>query len=179
MLKAAPMIAPVRQYVWPRQIAGEEDALARGALRVTVWPDGGGSFLVQCALGFTDPTMPSGVFECPKATEICAVAGGYAYVADVGAPEQCVQIGLKPVVRVIEAVEAGLLVFVGFQTLVGWGVDGLAWESGRLSWEGVTVLGWDVVRLWGTGWDLMADAEREFTVDLRTGAHTGGGWGQG
>ncbi len=93
------MIAPVRQYVWPRQIAGEEDALARGALYVVARPDGGGSFLLQCALGFSDPTMPTGVSGCPKATEMCAVAGGYAYVADVGAPDRCVQIGLKPVVR--------------------------------------------------------------------------------
>ena len=181
VLKAAPMIAPVRQYVWPRQIAGEEDALARGALHVMVRPEGGGSFLVQCALGFSDPTMPSGVFGCPKATEMCAVAGGYAYVAEVGraGAVMCADRAETGGAASLRAVKAGVLVFVGFQNLVAWGVDGLAWETGRLSWEGVTVSGWDARELRGMGWDLMADVEREFVVDLGTGGHTGGGWNKG
>ena len=32
--------------------------------------------------GFTDPAMPTGVFACPNPQEMCAVAGGYAYVID-------------------------------------------------------------------------------------------------
>ena len=173
VLKGAPMIAPARVYVWPRQIAGEEDALARGALYVMVRA-GGGSFLLQCALGFSDPSMPSGVWECPAADEICVVAGGYGYVGKVGSPESCVQIALKPVAQVLEA--GGLLVFVGFQRMVAWGSDGLAWETGRLSWEGVRVTAVAEGEIRGLGWDLMADVEREFVVDLRTGMHSGGGY---
>ena len=173
VLKGAPMIAPARVYVWPRQIAGEEDALARGALYVAVRA-GGGSFLLQCALGFSDPSMPSGVWECPAADEICVVAGGYGYVGNVGSPESCVQIGLKPVVQVVEA--GGLLVFVGFQRMVAWGRDGLAWETGRLSWEGVRVTAVSGDEVKGMGWDLRGDVEVEFSVDLRTGMHVGGGF---
>jgi len=95
----------------------------------------------------------------------------------VGEPERCVQIGLKPVVRVIEA--AGLLVFVGFQRIVGWGRDGLAWESGRLSWEGVRVTGVEGWEMRGFGWDLVRDLEVEFILDLRSGAHVGGGYVDG
>ena len=174
VLKAAPMIAPVRQYTWPMQIAGEEDALARGALQLMVRPREGGSYLVTCALGFKDPSMPTGVYGCPREDEICAVAGGYAYLADTLRPEKCVLLELKPVVAVLQA--AGLLVFVGFQKMVAWGVGGIAWETGRLSWEGIRVTSVGETEIRGFGWDLMADKDVEFVVDLATGSHTGGGF---
>lgn len=150
--------------------------MARGALLLNIKAREGGAYLVTCALGFTNPSMPTGVFGCPAEDEICAVAGGYAYVANTLRPEACVQIPLKPVVAVYEGVEAGLLVFVGFQTLAAWGVDGLAWETGRLSWEGVQVTEVSATEVRGLGWDLMADKEVPFTVDLATGEHRGGGY---
>ena len=177
ILKAAPMIAPARAYVWPMKIAGEEDALARGALHVMVRPGAGGSFLLQCCLGFSDLAMPSGVWRCPSAEAICVVAGGYAYVGNVDEPERCMLLGLKPVVQVVESL--GLLLFVGFQKIAAWGVDGLAWETGRLSWEGVRVEAVTEAEIRGFGWDLMADEEKEFVVDLGTGKHIGGAFAQG
>jgi hypothetical protein len=176
ILKAAPMIAPARQYVWPMRIAGEEDALARGAMLLMVRPAGGGQYLVTCALGFRDPTMPTGVFGCPDADQICAVAGGYAYVASAATPETCVQVGMKPVVEVHEAVLAGLLLFVGFHTILAWGRAGVVWETGRLSWEGVRVTTVTRDEAVGLGWDLRGDVEVEFRVDLRDGSFVGGGF---
>ena len=176
ILTVAPLIAPARQYVWPMRIEGEEDALARGALRIMVRPKSGGQFLVTCALGFRDPSMPTGVFACPDAEEICAVAGGYAYLAKVCEPESCTLLRMKPVVGVFPAVAAGLLLFVGFQTILAWGPDGVAWETGRLSWEGVRVTSVSTSDVVGMGWDLRGDVEVEFRVDLRTGEHTGGGF---
>ena len=176
ILQAAPLIAPARQYVWPMRIAGEEDALARGALLLMVRPAAGGSYLVTCALGYRDPSMPTGVWGCPAADEICAVAGGYAYVANVGSPERCVQVPMKPVVEVHPAVEAGLLLFVGFHTILAWGREGRVWETGRLSWEGVRVTGVTATEAVGFGWDLRGDVEVEFRVDLRSGEFVGGGY---
>jgi hypothetical protein len=178
VLAKPPLIAPARQFVYPQQIAGEEDALARGALLVQVQPAVGGAFLATCALGFTDPKMPSGVWACPNPREMCAGAGGYAYVIDTEAPERATLIGLKPVTQVLEMEAHGLLVFVGINSMVGWGVDGLAWETARLSWEGIRIGGVEGDALRGFGWDMNADADAEFSVDLRTGMHTGGGFGR-
>jgi hypothetical protein len=174
ILKTPPLITPVRQYTYPLQIAGEEDALARGALLLMVKPTIGGAFLATCALGFTDPSMPNGVYSCPNADELCAVAGGYAYVIDTARPERCMQISLKPVTEVRVLAEHGLLVFVGFHSMVAWGASGLAWETRRLSWEGLRLGDVNDGVLHGFGWDLMADKEVAFTVDLRTGESTGG-----
>jgi hypothetical protein len=178
ILRSPPLIAPARQFIYPKQIAGEEDALARGALQLMVRPTSGGTFLATCALGFTDPAMPTGVFACPNAVQMCAVAGGYAYVIDTEQPEHSTHITLKPVVEVRPLVAQGLLLFVGFHSMVAWGRNGLAWESARLSWEGVRIVSIDGDVLHGMGWNLLTDREVAFSVDLLTGQHQGGGFAQ-
>jgi hypothetical protein len=176
ILTKPPLIAPVRQFIYPQQIDGEEDALARGALQLLVRPVAGGNFLATCALGFTDSTMPTGVFACPNPQQMCAVAGGYAYVVDTAQPELCTHVDLRPVVEVRPMVEHGLLLFVGFHSIVAWGRHGLAWESARLSWEGVRITEIEGNVLHGIGWNLLTDREVGFSLDLLTGLHQGGGF---
>ena len=179
ILRTPPLIGPARQFLYPQQIAGEEDALARGALQLTIRPAGGGVFLATCALGFKDPSMPTGVFACPDPQELCAVAGGYAYVIDTAQPERSTHISLKPVVEVRPVIAQELLLFVGFHTIAAWGRNGFAWESARLSWEGVRVTGiLSGDTLHGMGWNLLTDREVPFTIDLLTGRHQGGGFAQ-
>ncbi|HWB31735.1 MAG TPA: hypothetical protein VG714_01050 [Acidobacteriaceae bacterium] len=181
ILAAPPLIAPARQFTYPHTIAGEEDALARGALQVLVHPESGGDFLATCALGFTHPSMPTGVWSCPDPQGLCAVAGGYAYILDTAAPERSTHIPLRPVVEVLPLPEHGLLLFAGFHSVLAWSVAGLAWQSGRLSWEGLRLTGVRTgpdgsTSLTGLGWNMKTDKEVEFAIDLRTGAHTGGGF---
>lgn len=175
VLKTPPMIAPARQFTYPRQIAGEEDALARGALLLMVRPSAGGSFLATCALGFTNPSMPTGVYPCPRPDELCAVAGGYAYVIDTAHPERSTHIPLKPVVQVLAVPSHSVLIFVGFHNLYAWGRDGEVWKTARLSWEGIRITGIDGDTLHGIGWNMFTDQDVPFTVDLRDGSHQGGG----
>ena len=170
------MIAPPRHFVYPLQVPGEEATLARGAFQLMVYPAGEEPYLATCALGFTDPAMPTAVYACPNPQEICAVAGGYAYIANTTQPKACTHIALKPVVevRVLEA--QNLLLFIGFHAIAAWGPHGLAWQSTRLSWEGVRITGIEDTTLHGTGWNLMTDKDVPFTLDLLTGQHQGGGF---
>jgi hypothetical protein len=176
VLAKPPLIAPARQFTHPRQVAGEEDTLARGALLVLVHPAGGGTFLATCALGFSDPAVPTGLWTCPNPAELCAVAGGYAYIVDTASPDRSTQVPLKPVAEVLPIPAHGLLVFVGFHAIVAWGADGMAWKTARLSWEGIRITGVEGDTLRGLGWEMKTDREVEFVVDLRTGAHVGGGF---
>ena len=153
-------------------------------------------FLATCALGFTDPSMPTGLWSCPNPRELCAVAGGYAYIIDTTAPERSTHIELRPVVELLllpaetfsvsahvgEPAASGLLLFAGFHSILAWGAEGLAWQTARLSWEGLRLTGISAAedgapRLHGLGWNMHTDKEVEFAIDLRTGAHTGGGYG--
>lgn len=167
ILAARPPILPARHFVYPH--TAEE--VERGALEVMIRPGAANTmpFLATCALGFRDPAVPTGLWSTPKPEEICAVAGGYAYVIDTAAPERFTMIAYRPVLTVHPVAPENLLLFVGNRSIIAWGPDGQAWESTRLSDEGVIVREIDGGLLRGTGWQMMSDCEKSFALDLCTG----------
>jgi hypothetical protein len=126
-------------------------------------------FLATCALGFRDPAVPTGIWSCPKPDEICAVSGGYAYIIDTTAPERFTMIPFRPVLKVLPVPANHLLLFVGHHAILAWGVNGHAWQSEKLSDEGITVTRIESAQLYGLGWGMIADKETPFTLDLHTG----------
>lgn len=174
ILPTRPLIVPRRAFIYPR--AAEE--IERGALEVLVRPDSTqtpGSdarddpFLATCALGFADPAAPTGIWSCPHPAWLCTVSGGYAYLIDTTQPERFEQVEYRPVLEVRPIREHALLLFVGHHSLLAWGASGKAWQTTRLSAEGVTITGIEGDRLHGTGWDLLTDTDIPFTIDLRKG----------
>jgi hypothetical protein len=167
ILSARPLILPARHFVYPR--AAEE--VERGALEVLVQPDAQHAepFLATCALGFRDAVVPTGLWSTPEPQKICAVSGGYAYLIDTTEPERFTMISFRPVLEVRAVPAEGLLLFVGHHAILAWGRGGQAWQSEKLSDEGVTVTAIEDGLLRGTGWEMMTDTERPFTLDLGTG----------
>lgn len=173
ILDTAPLIAPARQFVFPVNVPGEEEALARGALWLQIRPEQGQMFLAQCALGFAGSGVATGVWPTPNPHHLLAVAGGYAYRIDTSAPEHTALLPLKPVVAVRAA--AAALVLVGFHAL-GIVTAHDTWQSPRISWEGITITAIDGQQVHGTGWDLRTDRELPFTLDLQTRRLSGGAY---
>jgi hypothetical protein len=166
VLAARPLILPARHYVYPR----EAEEIERGALEVLVRPEGEMQpFLATCALGFRDPVVPTGLWSTPEPEKICAVAGGYAYLIDATMPERFTMLPYWPVLRVWPAIEESLLLFVGNRSILAWGNAGLAWESEKLSDEGVMMSGVENGVVRGTGWSMWADKETAFALDLKSG----------
>jgi hypothetical protein len=188
VLSGRPLILPLRHFVYPR--AAEE--VERGALEVLIRPGAPGlafetwesdarkqgaqpeqPFLATCALGFRDPVAPTGLWSTPEPEEICAVAGGYAYLIDTTAPERFTMIPYRPVLAVRPVLEAALLLFVGHRAILAWGLAqgrlAQTWESEKLSDEGVTITAIENGVLRGTGWSMRTDQETEFAVELATG----------
>ncbi len=167
VLKTRPLILPPRHFVYPR----EAEEIERGALEVLVRPDGGGTqpFLATCALGFRDPVVPTGLWATPKPEEVCAVAGGYAYLIDTTGPERFTMISYRPVLKILPAVAEGLLLFAGHHSILAWGSNGHAWDSGKLSDEGLTITGIEGALLRGAGWEMRTDKEMPFALELRSG----------
>ncbi len=100
----------------------------------------------------------------------------YAYWIDSATPEVSTLLEQRPVTTLLPAPEAGLLLLAGFHDVLALGADGVRWRSARLSWEGLTLHGTAAGQLHGTGWDMFADREVPFRVDLATGEHEGGGY---
>jgi hypothetical protein len=65
--------------------------------------------------------------------------------------------------------EENLLLFVGHHSVLAWGPAGQAWESPKLSDEGITITAISNGVLHGRGWKMMTDRENPFGLDLRTG----------
>ncbi len=166
ILAERPLILPRRQFVYPKQA----EEVERGALEVLVRPANAEAFLATFALGFADPAVPTGVWSCPHHEWLCAVAGGYAYLVNTGDPEEFTQIEYRPVLEVRTLAEQKLLLFAGHNSLLAWDVDGRAWQTPRLSWEGVQITEIAGDKLRGLGWDLSTDRDVPFTIDLRSGA---------
>jgi len=175
LLNGPPMIMPTRSFVFPLAVAGEEDALARGALWIDIKPATGGSFLAQCALGFASATVTSGLWSTPNPDELLAVAGGYGYRIPANAPDETVLLPMRPVVSVHAAPEANALVLIGFHDALVLTPDG-QWQSPKLTWEGVTEVAVQGTHLTGKGWHMPSDKEHPFTLDLLTQQLQGGGF---
>lgn len=174
ILEAPPLIAPKRHYIYPQAV----EEVERGALQIYLRSRPEAEFaMATFALGFADPSLPHGIWSCPNRDQMCAIAGGYAYVVDVASPEKWMQLPYRPVTWVDAVPEHKLLLFASFHRLWALGAEGKAWETGRLSWEGLRVTGIEGQHLHGFGWDLETDSEVPFAVDLTTGQHTGGAGG--
>ena len=170
ILPMRPLILPPRHFVYPR----EAEEVERGALELMIRPEPDApEFLATCALGFQDPVVPTGIWSCPNPHELCAVSGGYAYLIDTTAPERFAMVPYRPVLEVRPVAAMNLLLFVGHHAVLAWGSNGQAWESEKLSSEGITIVAIDGPILRGRGWDMLTDKETEFEVDLRTGRQIG------
>lgn len=165
ILPGRPPILPVHCYAYPRQA----EEMERGALEVMVQPACKARFLATFALGFSDRAAPTGVWSCPNPNELCAVSGGYAYIVNTLEPTTFTHIAFRPVFQPLPLPERNLLVFAGHQALLGWGPSGQAWQTRRLSSEGIRVTDIHGDKLHGFGWDLLRDCEVPFIVNLRTG----------
>jgi hypothetical protein len=178
VLRSRPLILPPRHFVYPL----EAEEVERGALEVLVRPGSApgarqkqlsepesSPFLATCTLGFVDPSIPTGLWSCPDPQQMCAVSGGYAYVIDTAFPSRFSMLAFRPVVEVRSVPASGLLLFVGHRGVLAWAEHGQAWESEKLSDEGVVIAGVQDHILQGTGWSMMTDTETPFRLDLRTG----------
>lgn len=76
----------------------------------------------------------------------------------------------RPVLRVIPVPEENLLLFIGHLAILAWGPHGKAWQSGKLSDEGVTITLIKDAQLHGLGWNMITDKETPFVIDLHTGS---------
>lgn len=165
ILPARPLILPPRHFTYPQEV----EEIERGALEVLIRPDRAEPFLATCALGFRDPIVPTGIWSAPDAHDICVISGGYAYLIDTAAPERFTFLSYRPVLQVLPVPACTLLLFVGNRSILAWGAGGQAWESGKLSDEGVTLSAVDGDLLHGLGWNMMTDKETPFALDLQTG----------
>ena len=170
-LEAAPPVHPVeRLHHYPVQL---EEGDRTGAY-VRVAPREGAAWAGFFALGFESSQVVSALASCPDPDSFCIIVGGYAYIVKANDPAAWFRVEQRPVVDFRPLPDQEILLFTGFTTMTAVDRAGVAWTTGRLSWEGISITEISNDKVRGLGWDAPADNEVPFEVDLRTGKHSGG-----
>jgi hypothetical protein len=120
------------------------------------------------------PAVQGELVGWPDGASLCVVTEGRGYVVRADEPTEWFEIALYPITEVRVAVEERLVVFADFTNLVAYGADGLAWETPRLSWDGLRISEIVAGEIRGLGWDAADEDWASFTVDARTGESAGG-----
>ena len=75
----------------------------------------------------------------------------------------------RPVLEIHALTDPCLLLFISHHSIFAWSATGQAWQSEKLSDEGLTIVAIEAETLHGRGWKMITDKETPFTLDLKTG----------
>ena len=119
----------------------------------------------------------SGLHTTPDPEVACVVAEGEGWLVRPAEPGWYERVRCTPVLHVLPVPARGLLVFGSHTDLVAYSAAGIAWTTERLAYSEfeVTEVGRD--SLTGVTEDVPARQSVTFTVDLATGASSGGPFG--
>ena len=171
VLEQAPPVHPLEKL---HHFPVEMEEGDRAGAYVRVAPERGAAWRGFFALGFDTPEALNCASSCPHPDAFCIIAGGYGYVVNAVDPAQWLQVEQRPVTELRSLTKNNLLLLIGFTSITALGSAGIMWTTERLSWEGLRIAEIGAEHLLGFGWDAIADKEVAFSVDLKTGKHSGG-----
>jgi hypothetical protein len=140
---------------------------------LAVCPDQGKPWIAVFDMGGygSPPAAPRQVLAWPDPRSFCVVQDGAACVVRSDQPQTHEEIDLFPVCHVLAVPSHDLVVFAEFTTLVAYSPNGVAWQSSRLAWDDLQIVGARGDMLEVSGFDPTSrdNPHPLFTVDLRTG----------
>jgi hypothetical protein len=153
-------------------MVGEDGRDTDLALAVEVEPEGGAPWRKTFDGGYSHLYAPHGAFGTPSPRHLLVVVGSEARLVDarIGAADK---LGIHLPTCVVAHREISVVAIVGLLAVVGIGPKGVAWETPRLSLDGLRVGRVVGYRLEGAALH-PGGRDVPFSVDLRTGAHDGG-----
>ena len=157
----------------PEQFSATGRGTHSEGLVVEFFPVGGDSWVGNLQGGFG---KCHGVFHHPDGNHFVVVAQGQAYVVNPQTRELVEEFGAD-LEQAIEVPDLSILVLTDgtyFEAL-GRG-DGDSWRSERVSWDGIRSLSRVGPSLEGEAFSPIDDSWQRFSLDLRTGKHSGGSW---
>lgn len=146
----------------------------RDGLIVSVQPHDGDEWLGIFARGEISRLGANAVLSMPHPRQLCVVARGQGCIVEITSPREIETISMEPILGVLPAPAAGLVLMHDFSRVRAYGHDGLAWSTPALSWDGIQIREVTRREVHGTAWDSPNDRDVPFVIDLATGAHRGG-----
>jgi hypothetical protein len=157
------------RHYFPQNQRGGQDGVC-----VRVHPQASASWDGLFAFGTFGSGVITRVMTMPDPNLLCVIARGAGYLAQAAAPEKSEEIKATPIIDARAVPDLGIALFACHTKLVAYSGDGMAWQTKRLSWSGLKIVGIDHGTLLGEYWDIRSEAIQQFEVELRTGASRGG-----
>lgn len=110
----------------------------------------------------------------PGPSQLTILARGRAYIASPNNPNSYIDVKSFPAITAIPVLSRGLMLFHDYTEIVAYDEQGLAWETSRISWDGIEIDEISDNTVLGRGWDAPSEEWVQFNVDLTTGSHQGG-----
>jgi hypothetical protein len=113
----------------------------------------------------------SGCFSCPNEDLLAVVANGVGYIVCAEDPSRWDRVKALPIVDVVAARDAGVLLFLDFTGIIAYGRSGVMWMRDDVSSDGIRVTKVDARVIEGVAWKMGSDVS--FSLDLKTGETVG------
>lgn len=115
------------------------------------------------------PAAPGRLIAWPDERSFCVVYAGNGTVVHTYKPEESYEIEPFPITDLLVVPSHGVVVFADFIHVTAYGAEGLRWETERLVWDDLAIVGVEGERLIARGFNAPSDRNDEFTVELATG----------
>lgn len=104
------------------------------------------------------------------------IAGGAVYVVDQVNRVQLEEIGVDDIFWTCSAKGRSLVLLAGYTDIIAYSMEGIAWTSDRISFDGLRNLETATGLVTGEAYSPIDGEWHRFELDTTTGKHTGGSW---
>lgn len=137
-------------------------------------PETGKPWFASFAKGEISPNAVSAVLTMPDRISVLAISSGEAYIVDTRNPQKWEHLTLLPVMGWGIALSRELILLWDFSRVAAYSPSGLAWKTPSISWDGVANDSIEENEAVFKIWDAPTEMHQLATIDLRSGAISGG-----
>lgn len=148
--------------------------IGRDGMMIKFFPDHGESWVGIFAFGDMLPNGNCQAHLGPGPNHLTVLTKGDAYIVAPNNPDSFIQVKSCPVIDAIPVPNRNLMLFHDYTEIVAYNENGLAWETTRISWDGIEIEEVSNNTILGKSWDAPNEKYVQFNVDLTDGSHQGG-----
>lgn len=155
-------------------IPNNDSGVGQDGVIIKFLPRDGDPWIGIFAFGDMLPRGDCHAFPGPGPNRLTILAKGEAYIASPNNPDLYIQVKSCPAIQAVPVPSRNIVLFHDYTEIVAYNENGLAWETARISWDGIEIDEVSDSVILGRSWDAPNENHVQFTVDLADGSHKGG-----
>ncbi|MCP3660559.1 MAG: hypothetical protein GY830_09715 [Bacteroidetes bacterium] len=111
------------------------------------------------------------VYSAPNPDWFFLITNGEGYYICSKNKDKWEEVKSNPIISIYPLIDNKLILFKDYTEISAYDIDGLKWETSRLSFDDFEITSINESYVKGKYWDIRSDSEETFKVDLSTGKH--------